>query len=54
MALDDAVDLVLYAFKHAKSGDIVQAPAATIQTLANAMMRLNAKNTEKLNIGTAW
>ena len=55
MTLDDAVDLVLYAFKHAKSGDIFvqKAPATTIQTLANAMVDLlNAKNAEKINIGT--
>jgi UDP-N-acetylglucosamine 4,6-dehydratase/5-epimerase len=45
MTLDDAVDLVLYAFEHGKSGDIFiqKAPAATIQTLAQALTQvLNA------------
>jgi len=39
MTLDDAVDLVLYAFKHGKNGDIFvqKAPAATIETLAHAI-----------------
>ena len=42
MTLDDAVDLVLYAFKHGKSGDIFvqKAPAATIETLAKALTSL--------------
>ena len=39
MTLDDAVDLVLYAFQHGNSGDIFvqKAPAATMQTLAIAL-----------------
>jgi UDP-glucose 4-epimerase len=39
MTLEDAVDLVLYAFNHAKSGDIFvqKSPAATIETLARAV-----------------
>ncbi|WP_139550974.1 polysaccharide biosynthesis protein, partial [Escherichia coli] len=38
MTLEDAVDLVLYAFEHGNNGDIFvqKAPAATIQTLAIA------------------
>jgi UDP-glucose 4-epimerase len=42
MTIDDAVDLVLYAFEHGNPGDIFvqKAPAATIQTLAEAMQRL--------------
>lgn len=42
MTLDDAVDLVLYAFEHARPGDIFvqKAPAATIDTLAQALTRL--------------
>jgi UDP-glucose 4-epimerase len=42
MTLDDAVDLVLYAFEHAKPGDIFvqKAPAATIETLAKALVEL--------------
>ena len=34
MTLDEAVNLVLFAFEHASPGDIfVQSPAATIRTL---------------------
>ncbi|WP_300500078.1 polysaccharide biosynthesis protein [Marinobacter sp.] len=40
MTLDDAVDLVLYAFEHGTNGDIFvqKAPAATIETLAQAIL----------------
>ena len=40
MTLDDAVDLVLYAFKHGCSGDIFvqKAPAATIEVLVQALL----------------
>lgn len=39
MTLDDAVDLVLYAFEHGNSGDtfVQKAPAATIEVLAKAL-----------------
>ena len=42
MTLDEAVDLVLYAFEHAEQGDlfIKKAPAATIDCLAEAMVEL--------------
>ena len=42
MTLDDAVDLVLYAFEHGQNGDIFvqKAPAATIQVLAQALTEL--------------
>jgi len=42
MTLDDAVDLVLYAFEHGQSGEIFvqKAPAATIGTLAEALAEL--------------
>lgn len=42
MTLDDAVDLVLYAFEHGNPGDIFvqKAPAATIHTLARALTQL--------------
>ena len=42
MSLEDAVDLVLYAFEHGDSGDIFvqKAPAATIETLAKALVQL--------------
>jgi len=45
MMLDDAVDLVLYAFDHARSGDIFvqKAPAATIDTVARAMRSVMGK-----------
>ena len=54
MSLDSAVDLVLYAFKHAKQGDmfVKKAPACTIGDLALAIKELfNAKNEIKI-IGT--
>jgi UDP-N-acetylglucosamine 4,6-dehydratase/5-epimerase len=39
MTLEDAVDLVLYAFAHGRNGDIFvqKSPAATIMTLASAL-----------------
>jgi UDP-N-acetylglucosamine 4,6-dehydratase len=42
MTLDDAVDLVLYAFEHGKQGEIFvqKAPAATIEVLAKALTGL--------------
>jgi len=42
MTLDDAVDLVLYAFEHGTNGDIFvqKAPAATIEALAVALKNL--------------
>ena len=54
MNLDEAIDLVLYAFENAKPGDIFvkKAPAATIGTLASALKKIfNAKNPIKI-IGT--
>lgn len=47
MTLDDAVDLVLYAFNNGKQGDLFvqKSPAATIATLAEALKELyNASN----------
>jgi UDP-glucose 4-epimerase len=45
MTLDDAVDLVLYAFEHGKSGDIFvqKAPAATVDVLVKALTGLMGK-----------
>lgn len=42
MTLDDAVDLVLFAFEHGRSGEtfVQKAPAATIETLAQALTGL--------------
>jgi UDP-N-acetylglucosamine 4,6-dehydratase/5-epimerase len=47
MSIEDAVDLVLYAFQHGSQGDIFvqKAPAATIETLALAVKKIfNAPN----------
>jgi UDP-glucose 4-epimerase len=54
MTLDDAVDLVLFAFKHGNQGDmfIQKAPACTIEILADAVMEYMHKKTEKNYIGT--
>ncbi len=54
MTLEDAVDLVLYAFHHANPGDIFvqKAPAATIDTLAKALIDLYKSNSEIKYIGT--
>lgn len=45
MTLADAVDLVLYAFSHGNNGDIFvqKAPAATVETLAKAILELMDK-----------
>lgn len=54
MTLDDAVDLVLFAFENGQPGDIFvqKAPAATVETLAKALLALyGAKNPIKV-IGT--
>jgi UDP-glucose 4-epimerase len=54
MSLDDAVDLVLYAYEHGQQGDtfVQKAPASTIADLAQALVELfNAKNEIKV-IGT--
>ena len=52
MTLDDALDLVLYAFEHATNGDIFvqKAPAATIGTLATAMREILGKPEFLVNI----
>lgn len=54
MTLDDAVDLVLYAFKHGKNGDLFvqKAPAATLDVLANALIELYNSNVQIKTIGT--
>lgn len=52
MTLDDAVDLVLHAFKNGQNGDIFvqKAPAATINTLVNALLEITEKPDHKVNI----
>ena len=55
MTLDDAVDLVLYAFENGNNGDIFvqKAPAATIKTLTEAILDLlNKTNYQVRIIGT--
>ena len=54
MTLDDAVDLVLYAFQHGKNGDLFvqKAPAATLNVLATALKELYQADTEVKVIGT--
>src|SRR5690606_28228177 len=54
MSIDDAVDLVLYAFQHGRAGDLFvqKAPAATIGTLASALLRLFQSDAQIKIIGT--
>lgn len=54
MNLDEAVDLVLFAFKNAKQGDLFvqKSPASTIADLAQALKELLNVNTEVKVIGT--
>ena len=54
MTLQDAVDLVLYAFEHGEQGDLFvqKAPAATIETLAKAVLELKQSDVGVTNIGT--
>lgn len=54
MTLDDAVDLVLYAFEHGEQGDLFvqKAPAATIGTLAQAILELENCSMKPEYIGT--
>ncbi|EGF59400.1 polysaccharide biosynthesis protein [Bacteroides fluxus] len=53
MSLDDAVDLVLFAFEHAEPGDLFvqKAPAATIEVLAQAIKELFRADNEIQVIG---
>jgi len=54
MSLDEAVDLVLYAFQHGDPGDILvqKSPASTIGDLAQALKELFASDSEIRMIGT--
>ncbi|GHT33451.1 UDP-glucose 4-epimerase [Bacteroidia bacterium] len=54
MTLDDAVDLVIYAWQHGKNGDLFvqKAPAATLDVLAEALKQLYNANTIVRIIGT--
>ena len=52
MSLDEAVDLVLFAFEHGENGDllIMKAPACTIQTQAEAVCELFGGNKEDIKV----
>ena len=54
MTLDDAVELVVYAFEHGNQGDLFvqKAPAATIDVLAKAVKELKNSDLPIKNIGT--
>jgi UDP-N-acetylglucosamine 4,6-dehydratase len=54
MTLDDAVELVLYAFENGNSGDIFvqKSPASTIGELANALIKIYNSKVEVKVIGT--
>jgi UDP-glucose 4-epimerase len=54
MTLEDAVDLVLFAWQHGENGDlfIQKAPAATIETLAKAVIELYKSSVKIIVIGT--
>lgn len=52
MSLDEAVDLVLFAFEHGQNGDILvqKAPACTIQTQAEAVCELFGGKKEEIKV----
>ena len=54
MTLEDAVDLVIFAWQHGENGDlfIQKAPAATIETLAKAVIELYKSSAKVRIIGT--
>ena len=54
MTLEDAVDLVIFAFKHGQQGDLFvqKAPAATVDVLAKAVLDLTDAKVGIHNIGT--
>jgi len=54
MSLEDSVNLVLYAFKHAKQGEIFvqKAPAATVADIATVMNEIFGKKEKVKIIGT--
>ena len=54
MTLEDAVDLVLFAFENGKQGDLFvqKSPAATIEVLAKALLELYDSKSEIKVIGT--
>lgn len=52
MTLDDAVELVLYAFANGNNGDILvqKAPAATVDTLVRALLELLGKPDHEVRV----
>jgi UDP-N-acetylglucosamine 4,6-dehydratase/5-epimerase len=52
MTLEDAVDLVLYAFEHGRNGDIFvqKAPAATVDTLVKALLAILERPDHEVNV----
>jgi len=52
MSMDDAIDLVLYAFKNGQTGDILvkKSPSATLELIAQAMINLYGNKKLDLNI----
>jgi UDP-N-acetylglucosamine 4,6-dehydratase/5-epimerase len=54
MTLDDAVDLVIYAWEHGNNGDLFvqKAPAATLDTLSNALISMYKSKSTIGVIGT--
>ncbi len=52
MTLEDAVELVLYAFENGSNGDIFvqKAPSATIKTLANAIKKILGKENHPIEV----
>jgi UDP-N-acetylglucosamine 4,6-dehydratase/5-epimerase len=54
MTLEEAVELVLYAFENGEQGDLFvqKAPAATIDVLAKAVLALNKCNIDPVYVGT--
>lgn len=54
MTLEEAVELVIYAFSHAQNGDIMvqKSPAATVEHLAQALLEIFQANNTIQIIGT--
>jgi UDP-glucose 4-epimerase len=52
MTLEDAVDLVLYAFEHGRNGDmfVQKAPAATVAVLVEALLKLLGRPAHRVDV----
>ncbi len=52
MSLDEAIDLVLFAFEHSSNGDVLvqKAPACTIRTLAEAVCEIFGGNKDEIKV----